>query len=174
MAMADCRSSSRRAGSTFGVDGETASHVSAIGSPGEAILDCRFQIAELQILDCRFQIAECRLKSGKRRPRFFNLKSKICNLQSQIRSRPVADTNQIHAARPGKILEAAPSGRNTRELFGVAADALTDQIGEAALGIFPELVVVRGFLADHETSAAVAGVKPFAGRHRGSAGAVEA
>jgi|SRR5579862_7896891 len=59
-------------------------------------------------------------------------------------------------------------------LLSLAADVLTDQVGETAFGILAELIVVRGFLADHEASTVVTGVKPF-GRGSGSAaGTVEA
>ena len=49
-----------------------------------------------------------------------------------------------------------------------------DEIGEVAFGSFAELVVMRGFLADDEASAAVAGIEPFGGGDGGAAGAVEA
>jgi len=59
-------------------------------------------------------------------------------------------------------------------LPGLSADALADQVGEAAFGIFAELVVVGSFLADYEASAVVAGVEPFRGRSDSATGAVEA
>jgi hypothetical protein len=59
-------------------------------------------------------------------------------------------------------------------LLALAADALADEICKAAFRILAELVVVRGFLADHEASAMIAGVEPFRGGRRHAAGAIEA
>lgn len=60
------------------------------------------------------------------------------------------------------------------ELLSLAADVPADEVDEAAFGIFSELVVVIGFLADDEPSAAVAGVKPFRGGRGDAAATVEA
>lgn len=53
----------------------------------------------------------------------------------------------------------------------MAADILTDHGDEAAFGILAELIVVGGFLADDESSAVIAGVKPY---RRGGGGASDA
>ena len=59
--------------------------------------------------------------------------------------------------------------RRLTSLPGLLADVLADQVSEAAFGAFAESVVVRGFLADHEASAVIAGVEPF---RAGSGGAI--
>jgi hypothetical protein len=59
-------------------------------------------------------------------------------------------------------------------LLSLAADVLADQIGEAAFEVLAKLIVVSGFLADHEASAMVAGIKPFCCGSGSAAGAVEA
>ena len=59
-------------------------------------------------------------------------------------------------------------------LFALAAHVLADQVCEATFGTLPKLLVVRGFLADHEASAVVARVEPFCGRGCDSDAAVEA
>ena len=51
---------------------------------------------------------------------------------------------------------------------------IVDQFCEAALGALPKLVVVRGFLADHEASASIARLEPDGCGRRGSTAAIEA
>jgi methylated-DNA-[protein]-cysteine S-methyltransferase len=55
----------------------------------------------------------------------------------------------------------------------LAADVLTDEADETALGHLAELLVVGGFLADHESSAVIARVEPFACRRCGADGAIK-
>jgi len=56
----------------------------------------------------------------------------------------------------------------------LSANSFADQIGEITLGSLAELIVMRGFLADHESSAAVARIEPFRGRCGLAAGAIKA
>jgi len=59
-------------------------------------------------------------------------------------------------------------------LLALAADVLADQIGEAAFGVFAEVGVVGGFLADDVVSAAIAGVEPLRGGYSQSTCAIKA
>lgn len=61
-----------------------------------------------------------------------------------------------------------------RELFGNAANALSDQFQESTLRTLSKLIVARGFLAHDESSAAVARVEPLAARNRRPACAIKA
>ena len=55
----------------------------------------------------------------------------------------------------------------------MAADVVSNEIGEPAFRSFAEQLVVVRLLADHEMSAVVTGVEPLGGRNRRSTGAVE-
>src|SRR5580698_6062250 len=64
--------------------------------------------------------------------------------------------------------------RTTNDASSLPANILTDHNSEVAFGGLAECVVMRGFFADHETPAAIAGVKPFRGRAGRTARAIEA
>ena len=48
----------------------------------------------------------------------------------------------------------------TANLLCLAADVFPDQVDEAAFGSLTELIVAGGFLADYESAAMIATVKP--------------
>lgn len=55
----------------------------------------------------------------------------------------------------------------------LAANTPADQVGETAFWTLAKLIVSRRFLAYYKSAAAVSRIKPFAGGHLSSAGAVE-
>jgi len=55
----------------------------------------------------------------------------------------------------------------------LAADVLADEAHKSSFGSFAELVIVGRFLADYETSTAIARVEPFRRRGGGAVGAVK-